>query len=76
MSTCADGTANVFRFVVVHRLWRHAKVTDHRTCVDFAECMRHLVDEHYPEAERIQVVNGQLVDLFSAPRALSDLRTR
>ncbi len=26
-----NGTANVFLFVDVHRPWRHAKVTDHRT---------------------------------------------
>ena len=51
-----NGTANVFMFVDVHRPWRHAKVTDRRTCADFAECMRDLVDVHYPEAERIRVV--------------------
>ena len=47
-------------FVDVHRPWRHAKVTDQRTCVDFAECMRDLVDEHYPTAERIRVVLDNL----------------
>ena len=47
-------------FVDVNRPWRHAKVTDQRTCVDFAECMRDLVDEHYPEAERIRVVLDNL----------------
>ena len=55
-----NGTANVFMFVDVNRPWRHAKVTDQRTCVDFAECMRDLVDEHYPEAERIRVVLDKL----------------
>jgi transposase len=55
-----NGTANVFMFVDVNRPWRHAKVTDQRTCVDFAECMRDLVDEHYPEAERIRVVLDNL----------------
>ena len=55
-----NGTANVFLFVDVNRPWRHAKVTDHRTCVDFAECMRDLVDEYYPEAERIRVVLDNL----------------
>ena len=34
-----NGTANVFMFVDVNRPWRHAKVTDQRTCIDFAECM-------------------------------------
>jgi hypothetical protein len=55
-----NGTANVFMFVDVNRPWRHAKVTDHRTCVDFAACMRDLVDEHYPEAARIRVVLDNL----------------
>lgn len=55
-----NGTANVFMFVDVNRPWRHAKVTDRRTCIDFAECMRDLVDEHYPEAERIRVVLDNL----------------
>lgn len=51
-----NGTANVFMFVDAHRPWRHAKVTDHRAARDFAECMRDLVDQHYPKAERIRVV--------------------
>jgi transposase len=55
-----NGTANVFMFVDIHRPWRHAKVTDHRACSDFAECMRDLVDIHYPEAERIRVVLDNL----------------
>ena len=54
------GTANVFVFVDVHRPWRHAKVTDHRTGIDFAACMRDLVDEHYPEADCIRVVLDNL----------------
>jgi transposase len=55
-----NGTANVFMFVDANRPWRHAKVTDQRTCIDFAECMRDLVDEHYPEAEKIRVVLDNL----------------
>jgi transposase len=55
-----NGTANVFMFVDVNRPWRRAKVTDQRTCLDFAECMRDLVDVHYPEADRIRVVLDNL----------------
>jgi len=55
-----NGTANVFMFVDAHRPWRHAKVTDQRTNRDFAECMRELVDEHRPNAERIRVVLDNL----------------
>ena len=55
-----NGTANVFMFIDVNRPWRHAKVTDRRACTDFAECMRDLVDVHYPHAERIRVVLDNL----------------
>jgi transposase len=55
-----NGTANVFMFVDVNRPWRHAKVTGQRTCIDFAECMRDLVDEHYPKADQIRVVLDNL----------------
>jgi uncharacterized protein (DUF2342 family) len=53
-------TKNYVKASHVHRPWRHAKVTDHRTGVDFAACMRDLVDEHYPEADRIRVVLDNL----------------
>jgi hypothetical protein len=59
------GTANVFLCVDVHRPWRHAKVTDHRTGLDVAACMRDLVDEHDPKADRIRVV----LDNFSTHSA-------
>jgi len=55
-----NGTANVFMFTDAHRSWRHAKVTDRRACSDFAECMRDLVDIHYPKAEKIRVVLDNL----------------
>jgi transposase len=55
-----NGTANVFMVVDVNRPWRHAKITDRRTCADFAECMRDLVDDHYPSADKIRVVLDNL----------------
>ena len=39
-----NGTANLFIFLDVHRPWRKVKVTDSRTAIDFAACMRELVD--------------------------------
>jgi hypothetical protein len=51
-----NGTANLFVFVDVHRPWRKVKVTESRTAVDFAACMRELADIHFPKAERIRVV--------------------
>ena len=55
-----NGTANLFVFLDVHRSWRHVKVTDRRAAGDFAQCMRDLVDVHYPKAERIRVVLDNL----------------
>jgi len=77
-----NGTANVFMFVDAHRPWRHAKVTERRAAVDFAECMRDLVDKHYPKAERIRVVldnlsthtQGALYEAFAPDEARRILR--
>jgi transposase len=55
-----NGTANLFVFIDAHCPWRHVKITDHRSCIDFAECMRELVDVHYPNAWRIRVVLDNL----------------
>src|SRR5262249_46788313 len=55
-----NGTANLFVFVDVHRPWRKVKVTASRASVDFAVCMRDLVDVHFPKAERIRVVLDNL----------------
>ena len=72
-----NGTANLFVFLDAHRGWRHVKVTRQRTAKDFAECMRDLVDTHYPKAELIRVVldnlsthtAGALYETFPAPEA-------
>ncbi len=55
-----NGTSNLFVFLDAHRPWRHVKVTEHRESADFAECMRDLVDVHYPDAKRIRVVLDNL----------------
>jgi transposase len=54
------GTANIFLFFDRYRGWRKAKVTEQKTASDFAECMRELVDIHYPEAEKIHLVLDNL----------------
>jgi DDE superfamily endonuclease len=40
--------------------WRHVAVTARRTKQDYAECLRYLVEERYPEAERIYLVQDNL----------------
>lgn len=77
-----NGTANLFVFLDVNNPWRHVKVTDSRTGVDFARCMRDLVDTHYPQAELIRVVldnlsthsPAMLYQTFAAPEARRILR--
>jgi hypothetical protein len=54
------GTANIFLFFDRHRGWRKAKPTEHKGNADFAECMRELVDVHYPRADVIRVVLDNL----------------
>ena len=55
-----NGVANIFMMVGAALPWRHAKVTAQRTNIDFAECMRDLVDIHFPHAERVRVVMDNL----------------
>jgi len=55
-----NGTSNLFIFFAPLEGWRHLKVTDQRTMVDFAHCMRDLVDIHFPEAEKVVLVMDNL----------------
>jgi transposase len=55
-----NGTANLFIVLDVNRPWRKVKVTDSRTAIDFAICMRELADVDFPAAERIRVVVDNL----------------
>jgi hypothetical protein len=55
-----EGTCNLCVFVQPHRGWRHVKVTERRTKQDFAQCMKDLVDVHFPQAKVIRVVLDQL----------------
>ena len=55
-----EGTCNLFVFFSPDTAWREVKVTERRTALDFAECMRDLVDVHFPRAEKIRVVLDNL----------------
>jgi hypothetical protein len=55
-----QGTCNLFVFCEPLAAWRHIEVTDRRTLIDYAQCMKYLVDEHHPEAEVIRVVQDNL----------------
>jgi transposase len=55
-----NGVSNLFMFFAPLENWRHVKVTDRRTNADWAQCMKDLVDIHFPEAEKIVVVMDNL----------------
>jgi DDE superfamily endonuclease len=54
------GVCNLF--VVCEPLagWRDVMVSDRRTRIDWAHCVKDLVDVHYPHAERIVLVQDNL----------------
>jgi hypothetical protein len=55
-----NGTANLFMISEPLTGRRHVEVTARRTAVDFAEVVRTLVEEMYPEAEKVVLVMDNL----------------
>ena len=55
-----NGTANIFMMFEPLKAKRHVRVTDHSKRVDFAQCVRLLVDVIYPYAEKIVLVMDNL----------------
>jgi transposase len=55
-----NGTRNLFAFFQPLAGWRHVKVTERRTKIDFAYCMRELTDVFFPQAGAIRVVQDNL----------------
>ncbi len=54
------GAANLFVLVAPHAGWRRVLPTARRTALDYAGCLRYLVEEAYPQAERICLVQDNL----------------
>ena len=55
-----EGVVNLFVVCEPLRGWRQVRVSERRTRLDWAHCVRELVDVHYPEAEAIVLVMDQL----------------
>ena len=55
-----NGTRNRFMFCEPQGGWRHIEVTGRRTAVDFAQQLKWLVDEAYPDAAVVRVVLDNL----------------
>lgn len=71
------GTQAIFCFFDPNRGWRRVSVTDGRTAVDWAEQVRVLLEEDYPQAKRVRLVCDNLnthtvaalYEAFPAPQA-------
>jgi hypothetical protein len=55
-----NGTRNLFIFFEPLAGWRHVRVTQQRTKVDFAHGMQYLVDDLYPDADQVLLVLDNL----------------
>ncbi len=55
-----NGVSNLFMLFARLENWREVVVTEHRTKVDFAYCMRELVDPYFPDAVLIRLVMDNL----------------
>jgi len=55
-----NGRANLFIVSEPLAGWRHISVSQRRTKIDWAHCIKELVDLHYPYAEKIVLVLDNL----------------
>jgi hypothetical protein len=54
------GTANLFMMFAPLEGWRHVEVTDRHTAVDYAHILRNLSDTHFPDTDKIILVQDNL----------------
>jgi hypothetical protein len=54
------GTANLFMMFAPLEGWRHVKVTDRHTAVDYAHALKDLADIHFFNAKKIVLVQGRV----------------
>lgn len=55
-----NGVMNLFMMFAPLEARRHVRLSERRTRVDFAACIKELVDIHYPEADQIVLVMDNL----------------
>jgi hypothetical protein len=55
-----NGTANLFMLFAPLEGWRHVKVTDRHTPIDYAHVLKELADIHFPHAKTIVLVQDNL----------------
>ena len=55
-----NGTANLFMMFAPLEGFRHVKVTDRHTALDYAQVLKELSDTHLPDAKKICLVQDNL----------------
>lgn len=55
-----EWVCNLFMFFEPLAGWRHLEVTNRRTQIDYAQQMKYLVDDRYPHAQKIRIVQDNL----------------
>jgi len=55
-----NGTANLFMLFAPLEGWRHVKVTERRTAIDYAHVLKEVSDLHFRDAEKIVLVQDNL----------------
>ena len=55
-----NGTANLFMMFAPLEGWRHVKVTDRHTAVDYAHVLKELSETHFPGSAKIVLVQDNL----------------
>src|SRR4249920_1704930 len=55
-----NGVTNLFMMFAPLEGWRHVKVTDRHTAIDYAHALRDLSDVHFPGAAKIVLVQDNL----------------
>jgi hypothetical protein len=55
-----NGTANLFMLFAPLEGWRHVKVTDRRTAIDYAHVLKEVSDIHFTKADKIVLVQDNL----------------
>jgi DDE superfamily endonuclease len=55
-----NGTANLFMLFAPLEGWRHVKVTDRHTAIDYAHVLKDLADIHFPDKKVIVLIQDNL----------------
>jgi uncharacterized small protein (DUF1192 family) len=55
-----NGTANLFMMFAPLEGWRQVKVTDRHAVIDYAQVLKELSDTHFPQANKIVLVQDNL----------------